>query len=101
MSKTPRVEEIDQKLLGLEEIQKIAKKKKNRELILKNIRSKSPIDNAVTPFTLSIADNPKTKASGNIISFRGSVLKQESLLLKVYMSQFKKAKSKSRRDQSH
>ena len=79
VSKTPRAEEIDQKLLGLEEIQMRAKKQKNRELIMKKIRSKSPND--VNP-----PDNLKAKVSGNIISFRGSVVKQESLLLKVYMS---------------
>ena len=64
---------------------------------MKKIRSKSPNDNMAIP--MPVTDNPKSKASGAIISFRGSVLKQESLLLKVYMSQFKKAKSKSRRDQ--
>ena len=79
VSKTPRAEEIDQKLLGLEEIQIRAKKQKNRELIMKKIRSKSPND--VNP-----TENLKAKVSGSIISFRGSVVKQESLLLKVYMS---------------
>ena len=81
VSKTPRAEDIDQKLLGLEEIQIKAKKQKNRELIMKKIRSKSPNE-----VTTANNENPKSKVSGTIISFRGSALKQESLLLKVYMS---------------
>jgi hypothetical protein len=44
-------------------------------MILKKIRSKSPNDKAIMPSTLPNTDNSKSKASGTIISFRGSALK--------------------------
>jgi hypothetical protein len=42
VSKTPRIDEVDRKLLGLEEIQKEARKRDNRAQVLERIKSKSP-----------------------------------------------------------
>jgi hypothetical protein len=42
VSKTPRAEDIDRKLLGLEELQRRERKEKTREVLIKKIKSKSP-----------------------------------------------------------
>jgi hypothetical protein len=42
VSKTPRAEDIDRKLIGLEELQRKERKEKTREVLIKKIKSKSP-----------------------------------------------------------
>jgi hypothetical protein len=66
--------DFDTKLQGKEDLERMIKKQKKRK-------------------ELKLLVKEDSSSSSNVLSFRGSVMKQENLLLKVYMSQFKKRKA--------